>query len=258
MSIIRKVSLFFITIYRVENWWKYFIELLGLMSKEHITYRTRDGLKYYVRTNTTDRSIVNSVAIQDEYQLEQLNLRDATIIDLGGQNGYFSVFASQYANRIFIFEPIAENYQNILRNVAANGLEDKVHAFNLAVLSEKKKVKIYLSENTGGHTVFTARKERDHKEIREVETTTLPDVFANNRIDVCDLLKLDVEGSEYDILYNLPDDYFKRIRHIRMEVHRKDNELRNYRALITFLQEKHYHILRYEKAILFAQRIAED
>ena len=92
-----------------------FRSFFGFATKEHLTYRTRDGLQYYVRTNTTDRSIVNSVAIQDEYQLRQLNLREAVIIDLGGRNGYFSVFAARYARRILTYEPIPENFDNILK-----------------------------------------------------------------------------------------------------------------------------------------------
>ncbi len=250
---IHRVRLFFTTIRHVKNWPTYFIELFGLMKKKERIYRTRDGLQYYVRTNTTDRSIVNSVAIQDEYQMKKLGLRDATILDLGGQNGYFSVFASKYARRIFTFEPIPENYRNILLNISLNGLENTVTVFNLAVLDEKKTINIYLSENTGGHSIYAAKKKK--QDFLEVETTTLPDIFQSNHIETCDLLKLDIEGSEYDILYNLPDAYFKKILNIRMEVHRKSREGGNYEALAAFLREKQYRILQYENFILFAQRI---
>lgn len=210
----------------------------------------RDGSQYYVRTNTTDRSIVNSVAIQDEYQLRQLNLREAVIIDLGGQNGYFSVFAAKYAQRIYTYEPIPENYDNILKNIRLNQLEEIVQPHNLAVSSEVGTLKIHLSHNTGGHSVYGGG-----EAYQAVKTTTLPAIFKEYAIERCDLLKLDIEGSEYDILYHLPDACFAKIIHIRMEVHEIDQDQKNHQHLVTFLQGKGYEILQFEKAILFAQKL---
>jgi hypothetical protein len=53
-----------------------------------------------------------------------------------------------------------------------------------------------------------------------VEAVTLAQVFEENRVDACDLLKLDCEGGEYEILDSLPTDLWPRIRRIRMEFHR--------------------------------------
>ena len=245
----RNLQLFFTTIYRVRNWATYFQEFFGLATKDHLTYRTRDGLQYYVRTNTTDRSIVNSVAIQDEYQLRQLNLRQAVIIDLGGQNGYFSVFAARYARRILTYEPIPENYDNILKNIKLNHLEDIVWPCNLAVSHQEGTLKIHLSHNTGGHSIYGG-----NEAFEEVQATTLPAIFEEHAIMRCDLLKLDIEGSEYNILYHLPDACFAKISNIRMEVHEIDQDQKNHRYLIDFLKGKGYNILQFEKAILFAQR----
>lgn len=249
---VRNILLFFRTIFFVKNWIDYFMDMFGVISKKHVIYRTRDGLKYLARTKTTDRSIVNSVAIQDEYQLEQLGLQNATIIDLGGQNGYFSVFASKYAKEIFTFEPIPENYNNILKNVQLNHLEHIVKPVNLAVSDKEEKIKIYLSNNTGGHSIYYGASGQFH----EISTTTLPNIFDDNHIEHCHLLKMDIEGSEYNILYSLPDEYFSKIDHIRMEVHEIDKEQNNHRCLINYLKQKNYDIIFFENHILFAKKQA--
>jgi FkbM family methyltransferase len=150
----------------------------------------RDSLKYYVRAKTTDRGIVETVVIKDEYKLRKLNLRNSTIIDIGGQNGYFSVFASKYAHNIYIYEPIPDNFKIILKNIDLNNLSDKVHPFNLAVSDKEETLKIFLSKNnTGGHSIYG-----QGNNFIEFKAVTLSKIFEKNKIEKCDLLKMDVKA----------------------------------------------------------------
>ncbi len=247
---LNNIYLFFLTLLRVKNWPAYIFDALKMKTKKNGVYQMRNGLKYYVRAGTSDRGIVNTVVIQDEYGLKKLGADMDTIIDLGGQNGYFSVFASSYADNIYVYEPIVENYNIILKNIGLNDLGDKVHPFNKAASEAKGFARIFLSKNTGGHSMYG-----DGEKSVEVETTTLPEIFENNGIGKCDLLKIDIEGAEYPILYNLPEKYFKRITRIRMEAHELDQETKNHRHLIDFLKNKGYEV-SYRFPILSAERIA--
>jgi len=247
---IKNAKFVLLTILHIKNWPTYFLDLFNLIKKKHVTYKFRNGLKYSARANCTDRGIITTVAVQDEYGIKKLDLLNSTIIDIGGQNGYFSIYASKYAKNIFIYEPVQENYQMILKNIQINGLGKKIHPFNLAVSNKKEKLKIFLSsENTGGHSVYGSG-----KNYQEVKTTTLPDIFKDNFIEVCDLLKMDNEGSEYRIFYNLPDEYFKKIINIRMEVHNIDKDRNNSDYFIKFLKNKGYRIT-FKDSILFARKI---
>ena len=53
----------------------------------------------------------------------------------------------------------------------------------------------------------------------EVECVTLENIFDENHIVSCDLLKLDCEGAEYDILINANKEIFDKIKLISLEYH---------------------------------------
>jgi len=101
--------------------------------------------------------------------------------------------------------------------------------------------------DTGQHTFFEKRlsfENVDHKKDM-VDCTTLKNVFDENRIETIDLIKIDCEGMEYEILYNTPADYLKRIRALSIEHHWVPG--RNYEDLAGYLK-KHGFAIRYPKA----------
>jgi len=247
---IRKFILIFLVILKLENWFEYFLDLFKITKNKSIIYKIRDGSKYYARTNTADRGIVNSVVLEDEYRIKNLDLKDSsTIIDIGGQNGYFSVYASKNVKKIFVYEPVLENYKNILKNIELNKLEDKIIPFNLAVSDKKGKIKIYLSkENSGNHSIYGSG-----DEYIEAQSITVQDIFENNNIEKCDLLKIDIEGGEYNIFYNLSDKYFEKIKNICMECHEINKIDKNLNSLVRFLRTKDYKV-EFKKDLVFASK----
>ena len=57
------------------------------------------------------------------------------------------------------------------------------------------------------------------QEHEDVPALTLHDLFERHGIDSCDLLKVDVEGQEYDILYACGAQDLARVRRIHGEYH---------------------------------------
>lgn len=55
-----------------------------------------------------------------------------------------------------------------------------------------------------------------------VQCATLADIFAENHIDRCDLLKVDIEGAEFETLSAAPDDVLSKVQKIILEWHEKD------------------------------------
>lgn len=52
-----------------------------------------------------------------------------------------------------------------------------------------------------------------------IQTISLETICEENNIDFIDILKIDIEGAEYDILENLPDSFFDKIGQITVEFH---------------------------------------
>jgi FkbM family methyltransferase len=53
----------------------------------------------------------------------------------------------------------------------------------------------------------------------EISTISLEDIIDENNLDYIDILKVDVEGSEYDIMPNISDEVYSKIKQITIEFH---------------------------------------
>src|SRR5262249_27354517 len=162
-------------------------------------YQTRHGLKFAARAGTTDRGIINTVVAQDEYRTRELP-QIKTVIDLGANIGSFSAFIAEKADKIYAFEPVLENATLARRTIELNTLNNKVILTAAAVSDHNGVVDLYLSpDNTGGHSPAY----QFNKKI-SVPAVSLQSVFDAHKIFECDLLKIDIEGGEYEALYILP------------------------------------------------------
>jgi FkbM family methyltransferase len=100
-------------------------------------------------------------------------------------------------------------------HITGNHLDDRVSTNRCAVAGRRGNVDLYISEtNTGGHSTVISR-----GKCIEVPCVTLVDVLADNQIAKCDLLKIDVEGAEYDILYSASNNTLQKIKNIVVEFH---------------------------------------
>lgn len=229
--------------YRVSRLIDSICNAIGLRYK---TVRA-DGFAIRLRRLSTDEMFVHNIVINQEYTPEGYDIRDSdTVIDIGGNIGSFALLAARSApnGMVFTFEPVEENYRLLSRNIAVNRLKNVV-ARKVAILDKRTNVKIYLNaRNTGRHSVFESYG-TDARWFEVVPTITLQDVFREYRIDRCHFLKLDCEGSEYQILYGLPKEYFRLIDKIVMEYHNIGELGARADDLVTFLTDVGYRVDAY-------------
>ena len=81
-------------------------------------------------------------------------------------------------------------------------------------------------------------------ETQATQTTTLERIFHKNRIEKCDLIKMDCEGAEFNILYNAPKSIFDKVSHIFMEYH-DWIEGESHKELKTYLEKLGYRVEKY-------------
>jgi FkbM family methyltransferase len=123
-----------------------------------------------------------------------------TVIDIGAHVGYYSLLFAKCvgpSGRVFSFEPLPENFALLRKNIQLNELQN-VQTFPQAVFSSTKEVSITVpdeSPNSGdGSVVYN----RGIKRVR-VPTITL-DSFCTAAGIQPNILKIDVEGAEYEVL----------------------------------------------------------
>ena len=80
---------------------------------------------------------------------------------------------------------------------------------------------------------------QDNPNSKTVKTTTLETLISNLNWDQIDLLKIDIEGSEWDVINTTPDDTFQSIDKILLEYHWPKGRLQSIISRLQSLGFKH-------------------
>ena len=220
-NLIKKIKILLVARKLFRNWYLYPLVYFNLIKQSHVVFETKNGLKITLRVNSTDLMAFTHVWLIQEYSAPGFELHDDDIIlDIGAHIGLFSLFASQFCKngKIFCFEPIKENYEQLMNNIKINDIKNIV-PFNYAVSSKTGKIKIYVNDDESGHSMFL-----ENSNYIEVDSISIIDIFKKNVIDKCNFLKLDCEGAEYEIIDLLSKDYLQRIEKTVIEYHMADTK----------------------------------
>jgi FkbM family methyltransferase len=119
---------------------------------------------------------------------------DSTVLDLGGYKGDWTAeIARRYDARVFVFEPIKGYHDNICARFAAS---PKVHPcqFGLGARDDT----LDMGHSADGTGAFM--KASSSETVQLVEAAKF---LHDNSIDRIDLLKINIEGGEYELLEHL-------------------------------------------------------
>lgn len=153
--------------------------------------------------------------------------KDANVVvDVGASTGVFTLLASMmYPNAvIYAYECEPVNFGLLVHNIIRNGLENRVKAYQYAItgMRGKRVLNIHRPLNgVGGHSVVWGWSEPVGAKL-EVKSITLEDVFQTNRIESIDVLKLDIEGSEREVIQS---PYMMRVNMVTMEAHGSKDQI---------------------------------
>jgi len=199
-----------------KNWYMDLLDRLKLVRQDYITFHLRNGIDITARSGTFDRSAIREVFLFKTYNPKgfEINKNDI-VVDIGAHIGTFSLYASQFTSYIYAFEPVSENYEMLDYNIWNNPSSQYTAIEQKAVSNTIGKRRIGVTSwNTGGNSFY---QKGDNSEI--VETTTLRAIMRKYKLPRIDFLKMDCEGAEFEILFNIPDRMLKKIGKIAMECH---------------------------------------
>jgi len=195
--------------------------------------------------NEGDLSIANELFLDHQYRFcdEVIKNAKSSILDIGGHLGFFSLYAALLNSKVplYSFEPHIGNYEILKKNIKQNRIKN-VTPKNLALDKEMKQMKLQISQEDLNHS--TIRAIEPTGESQSIQTTTLERIFYKNRIEKCDLIKIDCEGSEFDIIYNAPKEIFNKTSNIFLEYH-DWIEGENSNKLKDFLKNQGYKVEKY-------------
>ncbi len=144
------------------------------------------------------------------------------IIDIGAHIGTFAIYAAlkSSTSTVYAFEPNPEVFKYLQKSVEGNHLESRVLPIEKAVAISDKNRTLFIDEVGGVSSSLFRRENRNLNEGVSVPCVTLRDIFKEYNITTCHLLKMNCEGAEYEILYNLPKELFNRIDLMVIQWHR--------------------------------------
>ena len=201
---------------------------LGATKLEYpYTFRTRAGDALDL-ADWTDLTTAWVVMFGEEYRVSS---SDRVIIDLGANIGIFSILAARTAPdaRIIALEPFPANFERLLESVERNGLSGRVDCHPWAVAGTDRKVVMDAAPDIAGHSRRLVQATEADEPI-EVQAYSLATLFALESIDEVDYLKIDIEGAEYELLDQSPDEVLRKVRVIGIECH-GGQQLRAYKRL---------------------------
>lgn len=146
----------------------------------------------------------------------------AVFVDLGANEGYFTVIASRLVGPegiVIAIEPQTRLQEVLRMNLNANHCQN-VRLVKAVVSSKTGRAQLALTPdmNTGATSLFRSTKYPLPTE--EVQSFTLAELFTTLQIHRCDLMKVDIEGAEYDALMGAREVLARGVmRHIAVEVH---------------------------------------
>ena len=215
-----KVKTFFDIIRRIENW----PTAVGMrLRRHHAGLRMlsfRDGLNVMCRAGSRDWDVVHELLFAGSYARSLQHIREAkgaaTVLDLGGNIGLFSLLAAAQRPDVTVqtFEPGPPNYRFFEINRLANPqLSERIHLHREAVGGADATVNWFFDEaNPGGSSLYGTTGKSFPVHIRAFAEV----VAEMGRIT---LAKIDIEGAEFDLLRHTPAAAWNNVSAIALELH---------------------------------------
>jgi FkbM family methyltransferase len=168
------------------------------------------------------QEIYNEIVTDNCYKLSENLVKDKYVIDIGANIGVFSLLASTMgAKRVYAVEPISFSFNKLCSNINRSKMKNIVPMKNIVSNVPNEFINISLQNDIGHNSLYLSSGLSE-----TVHTITLSEILA--KFDGNDVfLKIDCEGSEYDILLNANESDMKRISRIAMELHTNMHPLYN-------------------------------
>lgn len=202
-----------------------------------VTFRLRNGCTVVAPNVAGARFPVYEIFADDAYRLDELCAglaEDLHVLDVGGQIGSFSLAVASLhpAATVHVYEASPTSASYVRRNVEANDLGDRVTVHPAALAGTAGTFTFVDSGTASGHNGLTAPDGLGREVTVPATTFDAAIALLGGRAD---LVKMDVEGAEYDIILGSDPLSWRSVRRMVMEYHPVPGH--DVEELVSFLSE---------------------
>jgi natural product biosynthesis luciferase-like monooxygenase protein/FkbM family methyltransferase len=224
---------------------------------DHRGYRLPNGMVIAHHSGLQTNIIYREVFEDRVYLKQGITMNDGDcIFDVGANIGLFTLFVHQQCRNpvVYAFEPIPPTFDLLRTNVALYGL--KVKLFNCGLSGETRMSPFTFYPHAAGLSGYVSGADVDKEVTKSIirswlqkvapetnaavlpqaeldalmeeqlqsethvcQLRTISEIIRENNVERIDLLKIDVEGSEADVLAGLDPSDWKKIKQLVIEVH---------------------------------------
>jgi len=184
-----------------------------------------DGISFYVYVPLPDLMfLLYELILSDMYEyldIFRLNkISPRLVVDIGAHVGLFSIRASFYSSKVYAIEPNPLTNYLLELNCKVNK-RSNVSILRCGIWKERTITYLLSPEPFSvGAFIDTMPQSNSHNFI--INTLTLEDLFAQilgNKKEIIDLVKIDIEGSEYDVILNTSHNILRKVKRYVVELH---------------------------------------
>lgn len=236
-----------------QNPWLIILLRLGFIKLPYFPHRLRKGAHRYTmlaRPTTTacaDLFILREVLLAEAYKdvLPLLPKKNLRILDIGANLGSFTLWLHRQAGvrEAFCFEPEIDSFRLLNFNLALNDCP-AAKTIQCAIGGETRTAKLALKASSPGGTSLYADYDT-RADARSVAVVSLEEWLRGVAGDF-DLLKMDCEGSEWEIMDKTDPRLFARFPVLLAEVHGDPVHNRPPTEFKRLAEKLGYHTVRWD------------
>ena len=207
------------------------LSYLGLTPFRPLNITLRNG-QVLAATTRNDLATIVGVFFRQDYGRVPSG---SVVVDVGANVGFFTLWALCCgAKQVLAVEPDDANFSRLLKAV---GSHEGVDARRVAVADSPGRRALALHESTSNSLVIELYPDAPR---RVVECVTLDSVLTS--LDEIDLLKIDIEGAEYEALFASALTAVE-VKSVRLEYH-VVSPTKTSESLVNFLISRGYRVVR--------------
>jgi FkbM family methyltransferase len=179
---------------------------------KNVLYRLKRLIGLYVLQDKT--LVAHNQWLKDKGELKRFDYplnENSIVFDLGGYKGEFTEeIYNKFNCTVYVFEPVYELFKIIKDKFNKN---DKINVFNFGLSDCNKSLEINLADNASSIYGKNGVKET-------IKLVSIFDFISENKIHYVDLLKINIEGGEYEVLPELINKgYVVNIENLQIQFH---------------------------------------
>ncbi len=197
----------------------------------------RSQFKLFLR-DEVDVSVMREIFKSREYRVveEIIKIAQQPIVDVGAHVGFFCLYCRAFNKKVPIFaiEPAPDNLACLRDHLQANKIKG-IQVVAGALAGKTGKGNLVIASDSHNHCLAN-----DNDEGAVIKTYSLSDFCQRNKIKNISLLKMDIEGGEFDVFERLRADDFLLFKNVILEYHNSRGN--NYKEIEIELRENGFGV----------------